>query len=80
MSLAAPLMLADWVPFVTPLPIWSGWYWLLIPMTICVSIVWKTIKCATVQEIPKAAVLLSLWIIGGFVAAALALTVLTSVT
>lgn len=75
----APLLLADWIPFVTPMPIWDGWYWLLVPMAICVSVVWKTIKCRTVAEIPKAAAILTLWIVGGFVAAALALAALTAV-
>jgi hypothetical protein len=50
-------------PFVQPLPVWDYWQWLLIPLCIAVSVVYKTVKCRHVRQIPREAASITLWII-----------------
>ena len=52
-----------YIPFVTPLPVWDYWAWLLLPLCIAVAVVYKTIKCRYVRQIPKEAAAITLWII-----------------
>jgi len=58
-------VLAEFVyqPFVTPLPLWDYWAWLALPLTIAVAVVYKTIKCREVRQIPREAAVIALWII-----------------
>ena len=65
-----------WTPFLDPLPIWSDhvWPFMLLPLAGAVSIVYKSIKCRRMSQVPReAAVILSL-IILGMIAAAIVLT------
>ncbi len=55
--------LLAYTPFVMPLPLWDYWPWLAVPLTIAVSIVYKTIKCREVHQIPREAAVIALWII-----------------
>ncbi len=57
-------------PFLNPLPIWDYWQWLMIPLCIGVAIVYKTIKCRYVRQIPKESFILSLWILSAMVGVA----------
>jgi len=50
-------------PFVTPLPLWDYWPLLAIPLTIAVAVVYKSIKCREVRQIPREAAVIALWII-----------------
>lgn len=54
--------LLAYIPFVTPLPLWDYWPLLALPLTIAVSIVYKTIKCREVRQIPREAAVIALWI------------------
>ena len=63
-------------PFLQPLPIWDYKLWLLLPLALGVSIVYKSIRCDTMREVPKATLILTLWIIGAVIAAAVALGLL----
>jgi hypothetical protein len=63
-------------PFVTPLPVWDYWIWLLIPLCLGVSIVYKAIRIENLREVPKQALYITLWILGGMFAAAVALAVI----
>lgn len=63
-------------PFLQPLPIWDHRLWLLLPLSLGVSIVYKSIRCDTMREVPRAAAILTLWIIGAVIAAAVALAAL----
>ncbi len=68
-------------PFLDPLPIWQlpNWLWtpvLLIPLTIGVAIVYKSIKCRKMDMVRKEATVLTLQILGVMVAAAIVLALL----
>jgi len=65
-----------WTAFLDPLPIWSNRVWplMLLPLAGAVSIVYKSIKCRRMSQVPReAAVILSL-IILGMIAAGIVLT------
>lgn len=63
-----------YTPFVQPLyGAWDYWYLLLLPLCLGVSIVYKSIKCRTMREVPWQAAMTFFWILGGIVVAALAL-------
>lgn len=68
------LFLGDaYVPFVYPLPIWDYWPWLIIPLCAGVAIVYKSVKCRTMDLVPKEALQIFVMMLVGFVAAAGAL-------
>jgi hypothetical protein len=56
--------------FLDPLPVWDNWPWLLIPLTIGVSIVYKSIKCKSMATVPREAAGITFWILGGMMLAA----------
>ena len=57
-------------PFLEPLPVWNYWYLLILPLCVCIAVVWKSVKCRSMDEVPAEAAVLVLWIIGGFAVAA----------
>ena len=61
-------------PFLTPLPVWDYWPALLFPLCAVVAIVYKSIKCSSMKEVPREATALFLWILIGMAAAAAVLT------
>jgi hypothetical protein len=69
--------LVAWRPFLDPLPIWSNavWPWLLVPLAVAVALVYKSIKCRTMRDVPREAASIAIWIIVGMVIAAVALAV-----
>ena len=68
-------------PFLQPLPVWHDWAWpwLLVPLCIAVALVYKSIKCRYVRQIPREATVLTVWILLGMGAAAAVLTVVVKV-
>lgn len=56
-------------PFLSPLPVWNAWPVLLVPLCVAVSIVYKSIKCHEMRDVPRQAFSITLWIIGGMIAA-----------
>lgn len=64
-----------WRPFLTPMPVWDYWFWLLLPLALGVAIAYKSTKCATAAAIPREGVLLAIWIVGGLIAAAAAVAI-----
>jgi hypothetical protein len=64
-----------WTPFLDPIPVWadSVWPWLLLPLAVAVSIVYKSIKCRSMRQVPREATVITVWIILGMIAAAIAL-------
>jgi hypothetical protein len=64
-------------PFLSPLPLWrdSQWPWLLLPLCLGVAIVYKSMKCATIRQVPREAAVITLWIILGMAGAAVVLGV-----
>jgi len=65
-------------PFLDPIPVWPDavWPWLLIPLCVAVSLVYKAIKCGSMKEVPREAAVITVWIILGMIGAAIALAVL----
>ncbi len=69
-------MLAEYAyrrPFLDVPPIWDYWLWLVIPLVAGVSVVYKSIKCGTMNRVPWEATVIFGWIIVGMAAAAVAL-------
>jgi hypothetical protein len=64
-----------YTPFLDPIPIWSNavWPWLLLPLTIAVSLVYKSVKCRTMRQVPREAAVIAVWIILGMIIAAVVL-------
>ena len=54
---------ADFVPFIYPLPIWDYWPWLILPLVAAVSIVWKSVKCHKMSQVPREALTIFVWIL-----------------
>ena len=69
-----PTSILAWIPFLTPLPIWTYWPALLFPLCAIVAIVYKSIKCASMKQVPREATALFIWILIGMAAAAVILT------
>ncbi len=69
-----------WAPFVAPMPVWDYWYWLLLPLCAGVSIVYKSVKCASMKDVPRQAAVIFFMILAGLGLAALALVWLLDVT
>ena len=59
-------------PFLQPLPVWNDWQWpwLLVPLCVGVAVVYKSIKCRYVRQIPREATVLTVWILLGMASAA----------
>ena len=70
--------LIAYVPFVDPLPVWDVWYLTLIPLTLGIAVVYKAVKCKDVSQIPRQSLTISVYILGGLVAAALGLWVVVT--
>lgn len=66
-------------PFIDPLPIYSYWYWLILPLCLMFSIVYKAVKVEVVRDIPKAALAITFWILLGIAASAVGLAILVKV-
>lgn len=73
---AAPPGPTTYRPFLTPLPVWDYWILLLIPLCLGVSIVYKAIRVQSINEVPKQALIITAWILGGMIAAAAVLMLL----
>lgn len=69
------LLAAGWRPFLDPVPIWSDavWPWLLLPLAVAVSLVYKSVKCRSMRDVPREAASIALWIVIGMVVAAVVL-------
>ena len=70
-----------WSPFLDPIPVWSNavWPWLLLPLAAGVSIVYKSIKCRSMRQVPREALGITTWIILGMGIAAIALAIVVHV-
>ena len=57
-------------PFRQPLPVWDYWYLLLIPLCVGISIVYKSIKCREMKQVPREASVIFIMIMLGMTATA----------
>src|SRR5437660_10275890 len=71
--LAFSMLADDYTPFIYPLPIWDYWPWLIIPLCAGVAIVYKSVKCHSMQSVPREALVIFVWILVGLSARAGAL-------
>lgn len=53
------------VLFSKPMPIWDYWYLLILPLCMGVALVYKAIRLDDMRQVPKQAVVIFLWILGG---------------
>ena len=70
------IQLLAYRPFLDPLPIWNYWFVLILPLCISVAVVYKSMKCRSMTQVPREACAIVLWIIGGFGAAGAVLMLL----
>ncbi len=68
-------LLAYTRPFLQPLPVWNIWPTLLLPLCVAVSIVYKSVKCADMRQVPREALSIFLWILAAFAGAGVALAI-----
>ncbi len=73
----APAQQYEYRPFLTPLPVWDYWAWLIVPLCLGVSVVYKSAKCWKMSEVPREAIKITLWILGAMVLAAFAIWTVT---
>jgi hypothetical protein len=67
--LVAPVL--AYRPFLDPLPYsWNFWPWLLLPLVVGVAVVYKSIKCRTMKQVPREAAGITVWILSGLAGAA----------
>lgn len=73
--LVAPLAVKDFHLFLDPLPLWqaSRWPWLMLPLCLAVAVVYKSIRCKSMRDVPRQAGELTLVIVLSMAAAAVAL-------
>ncbi len=62
--------------FLQPISFDSGRLWMLLPLTLAVSVVYKTLKLDNLKALPIAAGLLWATIVGGMIGVAIALYIL----
>jgi hypothetical protein len=63
-------LLLAYIPFLTPMPVWGYWPVLLFLLCAIVAIVYKSIKCHAMSQVPREATALFIWILIGMAAAA----------
>ena len=80
MTVVAAVWSLAFRPFLEPLPVWNVWALLILPLSVGIAVVWKSIKCRSMADVPREAAVLVLWVIGGFAAAAAALVALVDLT
>jgi Mg2+/citrate symporter len=66
------LLLAQysWRPFINQPPLWDVWYLLILPLCAAVAIVYKCVKCQRVEQVPREAAQIFMWILVAMIAAA----------
>jgi hypothetical protein len=57
-------------PFLTALPVWDYWVWLILPLCVGVSVAWKAMKSDSPKALPRDILRLSGVMIGGYLFAA----------
>lgn len=68
-----PALLLDYTPWLYPLPIWDrNWIWalLLLPLCAAVAVVYKSIRCSRMSQVPREAAVLFITIVVGMILAA----------
>jgi hypothetical protein len=64
-------------PFLTALPVWDYWMWLIVPLCVGVVIVYKSARCEKASQIPLESAKVSVYVLLAMAAAAGALSTIT---
>jgi hypothetical protein len=67
------VILLAYRPFLDPLPVWDYWFLLILPLCAAVTIVYKSIKCRSMSQVPGEAAHILILILLGFAASGAAL-------
>jgi hypothetical protein len=67
------VILLAYRPFLDPLPVWNQWFLLILPLCAAVTIVYKSIKCRSMSQVPREAFQILVLILLGFLASGAAL-------
>ena len=62
--------LLAYTPFMDPLKVWDYWPWLLLPLCLGVSIVYKSVREESMARVPMEALKATFWIVAGMSGAA----------
>lgn len=63
--------LLAWRVFIDPPPgIWNYWYLLIIPPCLALSVVYKSIRCVSMRQVPREAAVIFVSMLAGLTAAA----------
>ncbi len=71
-----------YVMFFDPLPIWvKWWFWslLVLPLCLAVAVVYKSVRCREMSQVPREATLLFVTIVVGMILTAAALAGLAAI-
>jgi hypothetical protein len=63
-------------PFLDPLAVWDYWVFLLLPLSLAISIVYKSVRTDSMRRVPAEAARLTIWIVTAMGAAAIGLMIL----
>jgi hypothetical protein len=55
-------------PFIDPLTIDAGWFYLLIPLSLCISVAYKAVRVHDIRTLPRQALAMSMQLILGIIA------------
>jgi hypothetical protein len=55
-------------PFLMPAPVWNAWPWLLLPLCLGMVIVYKSVRCKEMSQVPREAAVLFVVILMGLAA------------
>lgn len=71
------LVTLAWRPFLEPLPLHEHWMWLLLPLTLIISLVYKTLKTEDLSKLAWQTLRLTITILVFMVIAAVVLWAIT---
>lgn len=71
--------LLAYTPFLDPAPVWNIWMALLLPLTIGLSIAYKSMKCREMSKVPREAASIAVMILLGMAAAAALLWIIVRI-
>jgi hypothetical protein len=55
-------------PFIDPLTIDAGWFWLLVPLALCISVGYKAVRVHDIRTLPRQALAMTIQLILGIIA------------
>lgn len=65
-----------WVPFRDPMPVYNWWYFLLIPLALGISLVYKALRVHDLRSLWVQTLVMTLQVVLGMVALAIVLVLL----